>query len=163
MGFVKVIIKFIITLSLNIWLIFISCLKNIFKFLNIFAQFIRFSLKKLCKTISNFFQSYFKIIYLTTIIKLFCLVTLCYHAYLLSYDYFTYPYQFKLIVGDNKDGFDVPQITVCTKQGIIINKQRIIEYFDLKLVYDEYVNKSKIKQKNNIDNCLKKKKLRILF
>ena len=158
MAWVQVIINLLITSSLYIWSIFISSLKYILEFSNIFSWFVFFLLQILFKTILNFVKSYFKIIYLTTTIKLVCLVTLCYHAYLLSYDYFTYPYQFKIIVGDNKDGFDVPQITVCTKQGIIFNKQRIIEYFDLKLVYDEYVNKCKMKQQNNIDNCIKNKK-----
>ena len=110
----KVIIKLLINSSLYIWLSFILCLKNSL------LWFAFFPLKFLLKNISKFVKRYCKKTYLTTTIKLVCLVTLCYHAYLLAYDYFTYPYQLKLIVGDNKDGFDVPQITVCTKQSIIL-------------------------------------------
>ena len=53
-------------------------------------------------------------------------------------DYLSYPYIYKLIVSDNKYGFDLPAISVCTERHVFFDKHKVIQYFDLQQKYYEW-------------------------
>ena len=67
-------------------------------------------------------------------------------------DYLSYLYIYKLIVSDNKYGFDLPAISVCTERHVFFDKHKVIQYFDLKQKYDEW--------KENVSQVFQNEKLK---
>ena len=70
--------------------------------------------------------------HLMTILNIICLLVLFYNAIDMTFDYLSFNYSYKLIVDDdNKEGFDLPQISVCTENTILFDKNKVIQYFDV--------------------------------
>ena len=67
--------------------------------------------------------------------EIICIVMLLQNGIIIIIDYFDYKYDYKLMVIDNRDGFDLPQISVCTENNVFFDKQKIIHKFS---VYEEY-------------------------
>ena len=54
---------------------------------------------------------------------------LFYNAIDMTFDYLRFEFSYKLIVDDNKDGFDLPEISVCTENNVVFAKTKVIQYF----------------------------------
>ena len=61
-----------------------------------------------------------------------------YNAIDMTLDYLRYNYSYKLIVDDNKEGYDWKQINVCTETNVLFGKSEVIVYFDLENQWKEY-------------------------
>ena len=68
---------------------------------------------------------------LMKILNIICLLVLFYNAIDMTFDYLSFNYSYKLIVDDNKEGFDLPEISVCTENNILFAKSKVIQYFDV--------------------------------
>ena len=80
------------------------------------------------KIIKNIFKQKFnkRIAFIFNVI---CLLVLFYNAIDMTFDYLRFEFTYKLIVDDNKEGFDLPEISVCTENNIIFTKTKVIQYF----------------------------------
>ena len=93
-------------------------------------------------------------VHLFFIIKINCFLILVLSGLSVTLDYLSYPYIYKLIVSDNKYGFDLPAISVCTERHVFFDKHKVIQYFDLQIKYDEWKhNKSEIFRNEN-NKCI---------
>ena len=63
--------------------------------------------------------------------NLICLLFLFYNAIDMTFDYLSFHHSYKLIVDDKKEGFDLPEISVCTENTILFAKTKVIRYFDI--------------------------------
>ena len=61
-----------------------------------------------------------------------------YNAIDMTLDYLRYNYSYKLIVDDNKEGYDWKQINFCTETNVLFGKSEVIVYFDLENQWKEY-------------------------
>ena len=68
-------------------------------------------------------------IQLMKILNLICLLFLFYNAIDMTLNYLRFNYSYKLIVDDSKEGFDLPEISVCTENNILFAKTKVIQYF----------------------------------
>ena len=82
------------------------------------------------------FKQFKKLIVL--ILNSICLLVLCYKAFDMTFDYLRFEFTFKLIVDDNKKGFDLPDISVCTENTILFSKNKVIQYFDVENDWQTY-------------------------
>ena len=88
--------------------------------------------------IFKYFKSKLHYYNLFIFVKLFCLIILLKSGYDVTSDYLSYPFEYKLIVLDNKYGFDFPSISICTENNILFDKRKIIEYFELNTKWKEF-------------------------
>ena len=58
-----------------------------------------------------------------------CLLFLFYNAIDMTFDYLKFEFTYKLIVDDNKEGFDLPEISVCSENNVLFAKTKVIQYF----------------------------------
>ena len=130
--------------SLVLVLIFIEI---IIKCLKIFLNNVFKKIRVLFKSIQNFFKTYCFVS-----IKTICFVILVLSGLSVTLDYLSYPYIYKLIVSDNKYGFDLPAISVCTERHVFFDKHKVIQYFDLQQKYDEW--------KGNVSQVFQNEKLK---
>ena len=78
---------------------------------------------------------------------------LTYSALLVTFDYFKYPYIYKLKVIHNINGFDLPDINFCTDSTVLFDRNKMFENINPGQHLDDYIkNQSKINEKNQ-DNC----------
>ena len=80
------------------------------------------------------------------ILNAICLLVLFYNAIDMTFDYLRFEFSYKLIVDDNREGFDLPEISVCTENNVLFAKNKVIQYFD---VGNEW-QKKRIKMRNLI-------------
>ena len=66
---------------------------------------------------------------LLNILNAICLLFLFYNAIDMTFDYLRFEFSYKLIVDDNKEGFDLPEISVCTENNVLFAKNKVIQYF----------------------------------
>ena len=79
--------------------------------------------------IKNFFleQNFKKLSF--NILNAICLLILFYNAINMTFDYLRFEFSYKLIVDDNKEGFDLPEISVCTENNVLFAMNKVIQYF----------------------------------
>ena len=90
------------------------------------------------KTLVKYLKQLKNKVHLFSIIKFNCLLILVLSGLSVTLDYLSYPYIYKLIVSDNKYGFDLPAISVCTERHVFFDKYKVIQYFDLQQKYEEW-------------------------
>ena len=73
------------------------------------------------------------------ILNIICLLVLFYNAIYMTFHYLSFNYSYKLIVDDNKEGVDLPEISVCTENNILFAKSKVIQYFDVENVWKRNV------------------------
>ena len=78
--------------------------------------------------------------YSFVLIKLFCLIILIRSVYELTTEYLCYPFIYKVIVSDNKYGFDFPAISVCTERHVFFDKHKVIDKYNLSEKYEKYIH-----------------------
>ena len=81
---------------------------------------------------------------LVLILNSICLLVLFYNVIDMTFDYLRFEFSYKLIVDDNKEGFDLPEISVCTENNVLFAKTKVIQYFG---VENEW-QKKRIQMKN---------------
>ena len=77
------------------------------------------------------------------VLNAICLLFLFYNAIDMTFDYLRFEFSYKLIV-DNKEGFDLPEISVCTENNVLFAKNKVIQYFGIE---NEW-RKKRIQMKN---------------
>ena len=112
--------------------------KSITKIIKIVIPSIIFGLVFVTKIFVNCLKWLKSKVHLFSIIKIICFLILVLSGLSVTLDYLSYPYIYKLIVSDNKYGFDLPAISVCTERHVFFDKHKVIQYFDLELIYDEW-------------------------
>ena len=150
--------EYLIELIHNFVAFIILSIGLIFKFSKLCLECVLFIILCVIKKLKEFKQ-FFKRNTKKTIfisIKLLCFVILALSGLSLTLDYLSYPYIYKLIVSDNKNGFDLPAISVCTERNVFFDKHKVIQYFDLQQKYEEFENISHRELQNNWRNCLAK-------
>src|ERR1700761_1996513 len=60
-------------------------------------------------------------------LKVLCFSLLTYNAVLVSIDYFEYPYIYKLKVIHNINGFDLPDISLCTDSKVFFDRSKMYQ------------------------------------
>ena len=84
------------------------------------------------------------------LIKALCFVSLIYCSVLVTFDYFSYPYVFKLNVNNNINGFDLPPISFCTETNVLFDKNKIISFYNSSQEFQEFrANDLKMAEKDN--------------
>ena len=115
--------------------------------------------------IKNFFleQNFKKLSF--NILNAICLLILFYNAINMTFDYLRFEFSYKLIVDDNKEGFDLPEISVCTENNILFAKTKVIQYFGVENEWRKKIIEVKNEQVNNtcIKEWLKGKYDRVAF
>ena len=81
---------------------------------------------------------------LMKILNLICLMFLFYNAIDMTLNYLRFIYSYKLVVDDSKEGFDLPEISVCTENNILFAKSKVIQYFDIENEWQR--NRIKVKK-----------------
>ena len=69
--------------------------------------------------------------YFSYVFKFSWLLFLIYSVICVTFDYFSYPYIYSLIVSDNNRGFDLPAISLCTERNVFFDKTKVNQYFNL--------------------------------
>ena len=94
------------------------------------------------------------------ILNAICLLFLFYNAIDMTFDYLRFEFSYKLIVDDNKEGFDLPEISVCTENNVLFDKNKVIQYFGVenewqkKRIQMKYLNEQN--ENNKVEeNCIK--------
>ena len=128
-----------IHLSIELFVKFLKlCIKIIFEIILKVIQSIKQNIKKL----------------ILPFIKCLCFVILVLSGLSVTLDYLSYPYIYKLIVSDNKYGFDLPAISVCTERHVFFDKHKVIQYFDLQQKYEEFMRNKEQEYEKNFEICL---------
>ena len=70
--------------------------------------------------------------------KVMCFSLLIYTSVLVTFDYFSYPYVFKLNVNNNINGFDLPPISFCTETNVLFDKNKFIAFFNSSQVFRDF-------------------------
>ena len=133
-------------------LVLLSFLMKIISYFNCFNRYlisiIRIIINK-TKLCSKYSYNLFKIIIIRSpliLLKSVSFVLLICSAVSVTSDYLSYPYIYKLIVSDNKYGFDLPAISFCTERNVFFDKNKINEYFnsseEIKRFEEKYQNSS---------------------
>ena len=117
----------------NSFVWFLKIIGSLIIFLRIILNNVFTKVKIFLKLIQNYSKTYCFVS-----IKTICFVTLVLSGLSVTLDYLSYPYIYKLIVSDNKYGFDLPAISVCTERHVFFDKHKVIQYFDLQQKYDEW-------------------------
>ena len=105
---------------------------------------------------------------LMKILNLICLLFLFYNGIDMTFDYLSFNYSYKLIVDENKEGFDLPEISVCTENKILFTKIKVIQYFDIEnewqrniiKVKKHYVRHQNVESEKIKDTCIEELKKR---
>ena len=71
-------------------------------------------------------------------VKLLCFQMLFYSAVLITEDYLSFPFKYKLIVSDITNGFELPPIRICTERQMFFDKNKINQYFNLSEQYQDF-------------------------
>ena len=87
------------------------------------------------------------------LIKIVCFVILVLSGLSATLDYLSYPYIYKLIVSDNKYGFDLPAISVCTERHVFFDKHKIIQHFGVSEKFQNHSHLSKDLYQLSMDSC----------
>src|SRR6201996_7856029 len=105
------------------------------------------------KTIANFFINFINFIkfkYYLIGLKVLCFSLLTYSALLVTFDYFKYPYIYKLKVIHNINGFDLPDISFCTESTVLFDRITMFQKFNPGQKLEDYIKyQSKINGKEN--------------
>ena len=99
------------------------------------------------------FKSNLNKLNLLILVKLMCLTILLTSGYKVTSNYLGFPFEYKLIVSENKYGFDFPSISVCTENNVLFDKRKIIEHFGLQIEWNDYDNILFDEFKQSIDEC----------
>ena len=91
--------------------------------------------------------------FILSFIKILCFVILVLSGLSVTLDYLSYPYIYKLIILDNKYGFDLPAISVCTERHVFFDKHKVIQYFDLQQKYEEFMRIKEQEYEKNFEIC----------
>ena len=89
-----------------------------------------------------------------SLLNAICLLFLFYNAIDMTFDYLRFEFSYKLIVDGNKEGFDLPEISVCTENNVLFAKNKVVQYFSIENEWE----KKRIKMKN-LDEINKKDKV----
>jgi hypothetical protein len=81
-----------------------------------------------------------------SLIKLVCLVTIVVNGLDMFNDYLKFEYNYKLMVTDNKEGIDLPSISVCTEPNVLFDTRKVNNYFNLTDKYLEYLHSEQVEQ-----------------
>ena len=139
-------------------IIFIKTISNSFKILKTTLSLLNVQ-AYLFYTKALLIIKYFKFLLdynLFILVKLFCLTVLLKSGFDVTFDYLGFPFEYKLIVLDNKYGFDFPSISVCTENNVLFDKQKIIEHFDLQKQWNQFGNNLMEELQQNINSCNQK-------
>jgi hypothetical protein len=75
---------------------------------------------------------------------------------LVSIDYFEYPYIYKLKVIHNINGFDLPDISLCTDNKVLFHRSKLYQVFDPGHDLGEFVKNNSVDAvitEDDLDNC----------
>ena len=72
--------------------------------------------------------------------NLVCLIILIYNAIDMTIDFLQFDYEYKLFIDYNNDGIDLTPISVCTESDVLFDKRKVINNFDINLIYIKYEN-----------------------
>ena len=108
------------------------------------------------RNFKNIFKQNFKK-RLSFLLNAICLLVLFYNAIDMTFDYLRFEFTYKLIVDDNKEGFDLPEISVCTENNILFAKTKVIQYFDVENEWQSHRIEVKKLYKPNEQNIVKGK------
>ena len=136
---------------------FYSILKNLYyKYLIRVVELTKM-LEKFLKILKNLFIKFKKSF--INILNAICLLFLFYNAIDMTFDYMSFSYSYKLIVDDNKESFNLPDISVCTENKILFAKNKIKHYFnieyDVKMYGIEVKNFVESETYHERDTCTK--------
>ena len=131
-----------------------NCLKRIF--LNLISNsllillFVLKYLKRFIRLI-NFY-------YILCLFKALCFLLLIYTSVLVTLDFFSYPYIFKLNVNNNINGSDLPPISFCTETNVLFDKNKFISFFNSSQEFRDFrvkeVENYEMNRKQNLRNLL---------
>ena len=76
--------------------------------------------------------------------NLICLIFLIYNAVDMTIDFLQFDYEYNLIVDFNKNGIDLTPINVCTESNTLLNRRKVINNFDIDLMYNKYESDAKV-------------------
>ena len=76
---------------------------------------------------------------LVNIFKLFCFILLVYNSFDILFTYLSFDYNIKLMFASNSFVTELPQISVCTENDVLYDKNKVIEVFKLREEYKEHV------------------------
>ena len=76
---------------------------------------------------------------LVNVFKLFCFILLVYNSFHILFTYLSFDYNIKLMFASNSFGTDLPQISVCTENNVLYDKNKVMEGFKLREEYEKYV------------------------
>ena len=76
--------------------------------------------------------------YIMCSFKALFFLLLIYTSVLVTFDYFSYPYVFKLNVNNNINGFDLPPISFCTETNVLFDKNKFISFFNSSQEFREF-------------------------
>ena len=60
-------------------------------------------------------------------VQTICLIILLRSGFELTSDYLEYRFEYKLIVSDNNNGYDLPSISVCTETQVMFDTKKAID------------------------------------
>ena len=140
-----------VNISKKIYGNILTFVKKIYEFFIVLANFIYAGWLFIFK----YFKSKLYYNNLLKLVKMFCLIILLKSGFDVTSDYLSYPFEYKLIVLDNKYGFDFPSISVCTENNVLFDKRKIIEHFGLHTQWKEFEKIMFEEFKQNIDECNK--------
>ena len=136
-------------------MILISILFKFIEILNNFYNFINFVINVLFNILKTLTQLLIK--YFSFVFKFSSLLLLLYSVICVTFDYFSYPYIYSLIVSDNNRGFDLPAISLCTERNVFFDKTKVNHYLNLTEKYRRIQKQSEILYKEQFEDCLKVK------
>ena len=110
--------------------IYCNIILNFINFINLLIvysfSFIHWLIQKL-----NHQSLFHKKTLILLIVKIICTLFLFNNALDVTKNYLNYPYIYKLVVSDNRDGFDLPRLNLCTEKNVKFDISKIINYFDI--------------------------------
>ena len=99
------------------------------------------------KLIIKIFMRYFKKLYnvfnghyLMIMVNLICLFILIFNLIDMTMDYLKFKYYYKLNFDDKNQEFILPQISLCTDEEVMFDKEKFLIYFSIENEYENYKN-----------------------
>ena len=100
-------------------------------------------IEKTLKFINDLIKS-IKFKYYLIGLKVLCFSLLTYSALLVTFDYLKYPYNYKLKVIHNINGFDLPDISLCTDSKVLFDRSKMYQLFHPDRDFGEFVKNNSV-------------------
>ena len=97
------------------------------------------------------------------LVKIICFIILFYSSILLTIDYFEFHYNYKLTIVSNNNELEIPAISFCTHNNQYFDKRKIIEFFNLNQLFNEYNNKTELQFEKYFLDCKKFNRVYCVF